>query len=482
MEALASLVLAAQDGDKEAFGKIVKRFQDVAYAIAYGILGKDTDLAEDAAQDALIEAYLCLPKLRDPVTFPKWFRQIVVKRCDRLLRRRHLTTVPLEMAMNVPSGVPDPVTVVETHEIQSLVREAVEDLPNHERLVTTLFYIAEYSYSEIAALLEIPMSTVKKQLYTARRRLRGRMMDLVKDYLQNQRPSRDDQFVNATARILFCAECDSHTQLYVMDADGSHPTRLTHNTANDHQPTWSPDGTKIAFRSDRDGCFQIYVMDADGSNQTRLTYHAALDHSPVWSPDGTKIVFTSKPTSGYDSDYEIYMVDAEGNHLTRLTYNTMTDFDPVWSPDGRKIAFASRYDDSSYEIYMMDVDGSHSARLTSNAAHDVHPAWSPDGRKIAFASNRDGHYEIYVMNADGTNQTRLTYSTARNRNPAWSPDGRKIAFVSNRDGHYEIYVMNADGTNQTRLTYMPKGNACDPWWSPDFSDSRNVVGFDNNSG
>jgi hypothetical protein len=78
-----------------------------------------------------------------------------------------------------------------------------------------------------------------------------------------------------------------------MDKDGASRTRLIQNQPFDWHPTWSPDGSRIAFHSDRDGNAEIYVMDADGSSQTRLTRDVANDMHPAWSPDGSRIAFES---------------------------------------------------------------------------------------------------------------------------------------------------------------------------------------------
>src|SRR6266852_1360660 len=95
MTELQSLVRAAQHGDKDAFGQIVMRFQDMAYASAYAMVG-DLCLAQDVAQEAFLDAYLSLPKLRDPAAFPGWFRRIVIGHSNRQRRSQVVTTVPLE--------------------------------------------------------------------------------------------------------------------------------------------------------------------------------------------------------------------------------------------------------------------------------------------------------------------------------------------------------------------------------------------------
>ncbi len=163
MEAISSMVLAAQGGDLDAFGSIVERFQAMAYASAYALVD-DAQLAEDVAQESFIEAYLNLPKLREPAAFPGWFRRIVFKQGDRVIRGKYIPTAPLETAYNLPLAKLDPSLVIETREMNEAVRRAVEALPEHERIVIVLFYSTGYSLKEIAEFLEVPVTTVKKRL------------------------------------------------------------------------------------------------------------------------------------------------------------------------------------------------------------------------------------------------------------------------------------------------------------------------------
>ncbi|MCC6444967.1 MAG: sigma-70 family RNA polymerase sigma factor [Armatimonadetes bacterium] len=184
-----------------AFGEIVARFQDMAYACAYAVLG-DFHLSQDAAQEAFIAAWENLPQLRDPVAFPGWFRRIVLARCSRLTRGKRLQTVALEAALDLPASGCDPQAAVETRETQEAVRAAIRSLPERDRMVTMLFYIQGYSYSEIAAFLESPVSTVKKRLHDARRRLKERMVAMVEERLEQERPSRDGTFVKKVIDLI----------------------------------------------------------------------------------------------------------------------------------------------------------------------------------------------------------------------------------------------------------------------------------------
>ena len=200
MDALEQIVNRARDGEADAFGVLVRRFQDMAVGYGYSIL-HDFQLAEDAAQEAFFEAYRTLPTLREPAAFAGWFRRIVFKQCDRITRRRVVTTVPLENAA-------DPIDEsagVSGHERKAEVFEAVRQLPEHERSAMTLFYIGGYSMEEVATFLEVPVSTVKGRLHSARERLRSMLLDTVADDLRARRPSRNESFATTVVDVLTAA-------------------------------------------------------------------------------------------------------------------------------------------------------------------------------------------------------------------------------------------------------------------------------------
>lgn len=228
---------------------------------------------------------------------------------------------------------------------------------------------------------------------------------------------------------------------------------------HDGYPAWSPDSAKIAFDSDRDGNSEIYIMDADGSAPQRITNHPADEGSPAWSPDGKKISFDSDR----NGDFEIYVVNVDGSDPKRLTHHPARDVSASWSPDGSKIAFMSDRD-GTFQIYVMNPDGSNPTKV-STAPNNWFPMWSPDGTLLTFHVDRD----VHVMAADGSSIRRLTHDPDNGMYPSFSPDGSRIAFMSWREGRTEVFLMNADGTNQQRLTHTPRGDAIDPRWSPDGS-------------
>jgi len=283
-------------------------------------------------------------------------------------------------------------------------------------------------------------------------------------------------------------------EIFRMNPNGTGVRQLTFNQAHDNRPLLSPDGQKILYRSEGvqssnpEGDQELYVMDSDGSNQKNLSNNGANIHDespnfspPSFSPDGTKIAYTSigEQPSNPEGDSEIYVVNAsDGSGQTNLSNNggLVTDQDPYFSPNGQKIAYTSRGQQTSNpegddEVYLMNaLDGTAKKNLTNNgwSATDLYPTFSPDGQKIAYASvgeqpsNPEGEFDLYVMNTlDGSGQKNLTNSGwgLTEFTPEFSPDGQKIVYTSegvqssNPEGELELYAMNAsDGSAKKNLT------------------------------
>jgi RNA polymerase sigma factor (sigma-70 family) len=192
----------------EAFGELVSRYQDMAFACAYSVLG-DFYLAEDAAQEAFITAWQKLGQLREPVAFAAWLRRIVLTECNRMTRGKRLTFVPLDAGLDVSSSDPGPHADAERSELTEKVLALVRSLPEGERMVTTLFYVGGYTQADIGGFLGLPLTTVVKRLYSARQRLKGARGRCSKTISDRDAPPRTR--LSPTVLAHACAPCRSGT-------------------------------------------------------------------------------------------------------------------------------------------------------------------------------------------------------------------------------------------------------------------------------
>jgi Tol biopolymer transport system component/CxxC motif-containing protein (DUF1111 family) len=273
--------------------------------------------------------------------------------------------------------------------------------------------------------------------------------------------------------------------MFVMGFDGGQYGDVANApTTNVSFASFSSDGRKIAFNTAVSGVSQIFTANVDGTNQTQLTSLTNGALHPTWSPDGTKIAFSGSNGSG---GFQIWSMNTDGTGQTNLTNDGVggNDF-PAWSPDSTKIAF-QRLNGSKTDVWNMNADGTGQTNLTNTTGFffNGNPSYSPDGASIAFTSTRDGNWEIYKMTSTGGSQTRLTTNSANDSSPAWSPDGNIIAFSSTRSGgSSRIWIMKTDGTLPTLLVKQGFNSYSNPQWSPDttgetvrtFRSSLNVLG------
>jgi Tol biopolymer transport system component len=247
--------------------------------------------------------------------------------------------------------------------------------------------------------------------------------------------------------------------VWTINADGTDLTRLTDSPAYEFDPSWSPDGTQIAYRHDEGDESEIWVMNADGSKPHRL----ARGISPAWSPDGSKIAYAGPgsilcpPGRGLQCP-GISIMNADGSSQYRLPNTAVGEY-PSWSPDGKRIVFNSNLT-VHHAMSVVDVDGSNVVDL-SFVGEGWQVAWSPDGRSILFESGRDrqsGFGDIYVMRPDGSAVRRLTHNRAYT--PAWSPDGEHI--VVSAPG---LLIIDPDGSDVRELPTPGVGETSLPDWT-----------------
>ena len=278
-------------------------------------------------------------------------------------------------------------------------------------------------------------------------------------------------------RLVFTARQNGISQIVTMHADGTERTRLSDLTANDFEPTWSPDGTQIAFASERNGG-GIYLMHADGTNVRLLLAKPPMTDfflsfgGPVWSPDGTRIAVGFFAHTQFQG--AIYIVPVARPSTATIIYQSQEILDSfAWSPDSTRIAFADNFFEDSLggNMYVIGANGTGLKTLhqtIDNEAPYYDLAWSPDGAHILYTSGADADVnlrDIYVINADGSAARPLTSNAGFNFGATWSPDGRYIAFSSTRTGASSLFVMQADGSGQEPLIGSIAGDDAPAWHS-----------------
>ena len=270
-------------------------------------------------------------------------------------------------------------------------------------------------------------------------------------------------YASRRTKIAFTSMRDGNIEIYVMDGDGGNQRRVTVNPAVDRYPAWSPDGKKIAFVSNRNNVNKnhkrIWVIDADGKNPVRLT-DGVSDSYPDWSPDGKTILYVAGhvPELHDLAPGGIIAMDADGKDK-RLLKNR-GGIHPSWSPDGDRIAFISGNIGRDTQVHVMDADGGNPRQLTRDTEHKHTPSWSPDGRHIAYESQD----RIWVMDSDGKNQRRLT-NIVGDEHPTWSPQSDAIAFHAERKGGGRgIYMVDVTNGTVNVMQHAPRFWDGQPDW------------------
>lgn len=205
--------------------------------------------------------------------------------------------------------------------------------------------------------------------------------------------------------------------IYLLDRFGKGRTTLVSHSTFDGSPAWSPDGTKLALRSELPGPSgsygRIFVINRDGTGLRQVspeTVDYTYDDGPTWSPDGTRIA--------YSHNGVLTVINADGTGVTSLGIGGMY---PAWSPDGSRIA-CTAYANQIQSIFIADQNGANVLRLTTPAEGDQTPRWSPDGRQFVFARVEGGKLHLYRMGADGTGQTRLNAAPQNEDWARWTPN------------------------------------------------------------
>ena len=256
------------------------------------------------------------------------------------------------------------------------------------------------------------------------------------------------------------------------EGGGARPVALPEGFATAEHPCWSPDGRWVAFAG-FDGAGRdplIRVAPAEGGPSTAV----AAGTTPTWSADGSKIAYVATGRAEFATNWS-----SLGRNDERIEAVTLSGPDagaveilargiwPRWAPEDGRLAFVGRAD-ANWDVYVRSADGSGVARLTDDPALDTEPVWAAGGRSIVFLSDRGNRWDLYRVKPDaGARADRLTDHVRREDNPSLSPDGRYVAFVDGR-GRPQGSILILDLMRGTVRKFPERSDGDrDPAWSPD---------------
>ena len=267
----------------------------------------------------------------------------------------------------------------------------------------------------------------------------------------------------AATRVAFVEQAPNGSEIFAVDSDGFGRQQLSQDGSIALSPAWSPRGERIAYMSYKSGDPAIHELELGASRSVLRIDLPGLDMTPTYTPDGTQLAFAAT-VDGRTEVHTYNLVDLCCPE--RATFARFSNsISPTFSPDGRRFAFNS---DRLGQLHIFVKNlGSTSAELVTpyiydRSVHNAGPDWSPSGDRIAFHGWVAGVPQVFTVAPSGGGLRQLT-QVGRNEDPSWAPDGRHIVFASTRRGTTGLWILDVVSGRIRRLV---RGSAVRlPDWS-----------------
>ncbi len=487
----SDLVARARLGDSDAFGQLVARHAESVRGYCYYSTG-DFEEARDLCQETFVLAYTKLHQLREDSKFPAWIRRIAQNVCRRWVQKRRETPVEEITIPYQPTESP----------AAAIVKEALDALPDKERLAVVLHYVDGLSHCEIAEFLEVSEGAIRGRIHRGRKMLRMEMTEMTRKEFDQHKLESDfvvrtvDLARSFTRRGLGWSPDGKHIMfLRCIDDPWGVQLWISSTEGTDAQPVspigweecwaWSPDSRKIVYAytrersSEQEGSLNVFDIESGQSRPITSGFDwEAVDglarcengwSQSLWSPDSKQVALMvgRDPRQSPYTDVVLYDADTgESIWLTPEALNTGRSYPGDWSPDGAHFALVSYADDRlKGRIWVFDRSGKCIRSITDETLDVVSdPRYRPTSGEIAFSavsmqigdSGKTPIADIRITDWEGNNPRRLTdgsksASTERTSftDPEWTSDGAYIVCLTRKvdEGGHEcqgISIIDAD--------------------------------------
>ena len=263
-----------------------------------------------------------------------------------------------------------------------------------------------------------------------------------------------------STRIAYIVKKGKRYELQVADADGYGAQTVRWSDEPILSPSWSPDGTRLAYVSLERKKPVVYVQSLTTGQFQAVANYWGSNSAPAWSPDGRRLaVVLSK-----DGGSQIYFINPDGKgEPRRMTFSTAIDTEPNFSPDGELLLFTSDRGGSP-QIYGMPVAGGEPRRLTFEGSYNVSPRFNPDGKSFTFIQRNGGRFNVAVQDMT-TRQVQVLTDGSIDESPSFAPNGRMILYATEVRGRGVLSAVSSDGRVKQRLS-EDGSDVREPAWGP----------------